>query len=336
MQLARFPRVSLAHLPTPLERLDRLSEALGGPEIWIKRDDCTGLSTGGNKTRKLEFLIGEAEAAGVDVVLTTGAVQSNHARQTAASAAKRGLACHLVLNNQNRFEEANYLGNGNILLDRLHGATVEIVATPEDAKAAMEAAAGRFRASGRVVYVAPTGGSTPTGALGYVDCAMETLGQANAARVAFDGLIHATGSAGTQAGLIAGLKGMNAGLPVIGISVSTERALQEAKVLDLARKTAALFDYEDAVRDEDVLVDDSYIGKAYGYPTDDGLTAMRMFAELEGLILDPVYTGKAAAGLVDIIRKGRFSKGDRVLFLHTEGQSAIFAYDRAFAPDASR
>lgn len=197
MNLARFPRLRLAHLPTPLEPLERLSAALGGPEIWIKRDDCTGLAGGGNKTRKLEFLIAEAQAASADIVLTQGAIQSNHARQTAAAAARMGMGCHLLLENRTGSQDPNYLHNGNVLLDDLHGATMETRQSGADMNAELETAAERFRAEGKRPYVIPGGGSNPTGALGYVNCAVEIVGQANDRGLSFDLLVHATGSAGT-------------------------------------------------------------------------------------------------------------------------------------------
>lgn len=331
MYLSRFPRVFAAHLPTPLERLDRLSAALGGPEIWIKRDDCTGLSTGGNKTRKLEFLMAEAQAAGADMVVTMGAVQTNHGRQTAAFAARLGLGCHLVLTNPNGSNDANYLRNGNLLLDRLHGATTEIAPADMHPNAALEAAAERFRAEGKTVYVAPVGGSTATGALGYANCAMELLTQVNDLGLTVDRLIHATGSGGTQAGLVAGFRAMSADLPVLGVSVSTPRDAQIEKVRTLTDATVALLGAVGSIRGDDIAVDDGYIGKAYGIPSEGGLEAIRLFAELEGVLLDPVYTGKAAAGMIDHIRKGRFTAGERIVFLHTGGSSALFAYDGAFA-----
>ncbi len=302
MHLARFPRLFVAHLPTPLERLDRLSRELGGPEIWIKRDDCTGLSTGGNKTRKLEFLMAEAEAMGADMVMTQGATQSNHARQTAAFAAKLGMACHILLEDRTGSNDPNYNGNGNVLLDHLHGATTEKRPGGGDMNAEMEAVADRFRAEGRKVYTIPGGGSNPTGALGYVNCAFELVGQANDRGLRIDRIVHATGSAGTQAGLVAGLKAINAGIPLLGFGVR-----------------------------EDVVADTDYVGAGYGIPREDTIAAIRMFAELEGILLDPVYSGKGAAGLIDYCRKGRFAKGERIVFLHTGGAAGLFGYDRVFA-----
>ena len=327
MHLARFPRVFLAHLPTPLERLDRLSAELGGPEIWIKRDDCTGLSTGGNKTRKLEFLMAEAQAMGADTVMTQGATQSNHARQTAAFAAKLGMACHLLLEDRTGSNDANYNGNGNVLLDHLHGATTEKRPAGLDMQAEMEAVAETLRAQGRKVYVIPGGGSNPTGALGYVNCAFELLGQANDRGLVIDHLVTATGSAGTQAGLIVGLKATNAGIPLLGFGVRAPKARQEENVFALAQKTAAKLGCPDVVQRADVVADTDYVGAGYGIPREDTLEAIRMFAELEGILIDPVYSGKAAAGLIDYCRKGRFTRGQRIVFLHTGGSAGLFGYD---------
>ncbi|AWB47168.1 D-cysteine desulfhydrase [Gemmobacter aquarius] len=333
MHLARFPRVHLAHLPTPLERLDRLTAELGGPEIWIKRDDCTGLSTGGNKTRKLEFLMAEAMAQGADTVMTQGATQSNHARQTAAFAAKLGLACHILLEDRTGSNDANYNGNGNVLLDHLHGATTSKRAGGMDMQAEMEAVAERLRGEGRKVYLIPGGGSNATGALGYVNCAFELVGQANDRSLLIDHIVTATGSAGTQAGLITGLKAINAGIPLTGIGVRAPKEKQEENVFALARKTAEKLGCPDVVSRADVVADCSYVGQGYGIPRDDTLEAIRMFAQLEGILLDPVYSGKGAAGLIDYCRNGRFKKGERVVFLHTGGSAALFGYVASFAQD---
>ena len=333
MHLARFPRVRLAHLPTPLEFLPRLSSALGGPEIWIKRDDCTGLSTGGNKTRKLEFLMAEAQAQGADLVMTQGATQSNHARQTAAFAARLGMACHILLEDRTGSRDPNYNWNGNVFLDHLHGATTERHPGGGDMNAIMETVADRFRAQGRRVYTIPGGGSNPTGALGYANCALELVNQANEQGVAIDHLVHATGSAGTQAGLVTGLRAINAGIPLLGIGVRAPKAKQEENVFALARATAAKLGCPDVVRREDVVANTDYVGEGYGIPTPAGLEAIELFARLEGILLDPVYSGKGAAGLIDLVRKGRFRKDERLVFLHTGGSVALFGYTGAFAYD---
>lgn len=328
MHLSRFPRIRLAHLPTPLEPLPRLSAELGGPEIWIKRDDCTGLSTGGNKTRKLEFLMGEALEAGADTVVTHGAIQSNHARQTAAAAARLGLACHLLLEDRTGMRDEDYVRNGNVLLDRLHGATVEWRGPGLDMNAELEALAERLRAGGRRVYVIPGGGSNPTGALGYVNCAFELVAQANDMGLVVDHVVHATGSAGTQAGLVAGLRAMNAGIPVLGIGVRAPKAEQEERVFELARATAAKLGCAEAVRRGDVVANCDYVGRGYGIPTPGALEAIALFARLEGILLDPVYSAKGAAGLLDLIRRGHFRRGERVVFVHTGGSAALFGYRR--------
>ncbi len=328
MHLARFPRIHAAHLPTSLEPLPRLSKALR-QEIWIKRDDCTGLSTGGNKTRKLEFLMAEAEAMGADLVMTQGATQSNHARQTAAFAAKLGMACHILLEDRTGYTDANYTSNGNVLLDHLHGATTEVHPGGTDMAAEMERVAEAKRAEGRIVYTIPGGGSNPTGALGYVNCALELVAQANESGLAIDRIVHATGSSGTQAGLVAGLSVMNADIPVLGIGTRAPRDKQERMVFDLATRTAEKLGCPGVVRREAVVANTDYVGEGYGLPTPDGLEAIRMFAELEGILLDPVYSAKGAAGLVDLIRKREIGRDERIVFLHTGGAAGLFGYDFA-------
>jgi len=330
MLLAHFPRVFLAHLPTPLEKMDRLSKELGGPEIWIKRDDCTGVSTGGNKTRKLEFVFGEALAADCDTVITQGATQSNHARQTAAFAAKLGLQCHILLEDRTGSNADDYNNSGNVLLDHLHGATTTKFAGGTDMPAEMEAAAERLRAKGQKVATIPGGASNPTGALGYVNCAFELIGQLNDRGMVIDHLVHATGSAGTQAGLITGIKAANAGISLLGIGTRAPKAKQEENVFKLAQLTAEKLGAAGVVKREDVVANTDYVGDGYGIPTESGLEAIAMFAELEGILLDPVYSAKGAAGLIDLIRKGHFKKGERIVFLHTGGSVGLFGYTGSF------
>lgn len=326
MHLSRFPRIRLAHLPTPLEPMPRLSAALGGPELWIKRDDCTGLSTGGNKTRKLEYLMAEAVAAGADVVLTQGATQSNHARQTAAAAARLGMDCHLILEDRTGYNEPNYRRNGNVLLDVLHGATIEYRGTGLDMNAELLAVADGFAANGRTPYAIPGGGSNATGALGYVNCALELLGQMVDRGLAFDHMVTATGSAGTQAGLIVGLKALNAQLPLLGIGVRAAREVQEGNVFRLAQAVEAKIGVAGVVARGDVVANCDYVGPGYGIPAASTLQAIDLFARLEGILLDPVYSGKGAAGLIDLIRKGHFAAGQRVVFLHTGGAIGLTGY----------
>ncbi len=326
MHLSRFPRTRLAHLPTPLEHMPRLSALLGGPEIWIKRDDCTGLSTGGNKTRKLEFLMAEALAQKADIVLTQGATQSNHARQTAAAAAKLGMACHILLEDRTGYNEPNYRMNGNVLLDVLHGASIEHRGPGLDMNAEMMAVAEDFRAKGRNPYTIVGGGSNATGALGYVNCALELLGQMVEGGITFDHMVTATGSAGTHAGLIVGLKALNAQLPLLGIGVRAPKDTQEGNVFKLAQLTEEKLGVQGAVSRADVVANCDYIGKGYGIPADSTLEAIDIFAKTEAILLDPVYSGKGAAGLIDLCRKGHFKKGQRIVFLHTGGAIGLTGY----------
>jgi L-cysteate sulfo-lyase len=306
--------------------MPRLSAELGGPEIWIKRDDCTGMSTGGNKTRKLEWLMAEAQDQGADIVLTQGATQSNHARQTAAFAARMGLDCHILLEDRTKKTDHDYNDSGNVFLDYLHGASVEHCAENPDMNGEMEKVAERFRAQGRKAYTIPGGGSNPTGALGYVNCAMELITQANAIDLKIDHLVHATGSAGTQAGLVAGLKGINAGVPLLGIGVRAPKPKQEENVFNLAVKTCEKLGIAGAVKREDVVANCDYVGEGYGFPADDTIEAIKLLARTEAILLDPVYSGKGMAGLIDLIRKGFFKKGENVVFLHTGGAVGLFGY----------
>ena len=326
MQLSRFPRLRFAHLPTPLERLDRLSRLLDGPTIWIKRDDCTGLGLGGNKTRKLEYLMADALAQGADTVLTVGAVQSNHARQTAAAAARLGLACHLVLEARIGDADQAYSQNGNILIDRLLGARLHEYPAGTNMPDAMAEVADRVRQGGGRPYVIPGGGSNPVGALGYVNFALELLAQATEQGVAFDHLIHATGSSGTQAGILVGLEGLRAGIPVTGITVRRNREDQEQQVATLVEATADHVGIKGAVARSAIVANSDYVGPGYGKPTPGMLAAVRMLAREESILLDPVYSGKAMDGLIDLVRRGRFRRGQNILFVHTGGQATLFAY----------
>ncbi|WP_404818254.1 D-cysteate sulfo-lyase [Roseobacter sinensis] len=330
VRLAQFPRVALGHLPTPLEPMDRLSEVLGGPRLWVKRDDCTGLSSGGNKTRKLEFLMADAQRQGADTIITQGATQSNHARQTSAAAAKLGMACHILLEDRTGSNDANYIMNGNVLLDRLHGATVSKRSGGADMNAEMEQLADRLRQQGRVPYIIPGGGSNPIGALGYVNCARELAEQANALGLRIDALIHATGSSGTQAGLVTGLAAIQSDIHLLGIGVRAPQDKQEAMVYDLAQRTAAHLGTPEEIARRDVRADCSYVGPGYGVPTPGMVAALKLLAQSEGLLFDPVYSGKGLDGLIDLIRKGYFDGMSNVVFLHTGGSAALFGYPDSF------
>ncbi|MFD1509888.1 D-cysteine desulfhydrase [Lacimonas salitolerans] len=330
MHFARFDRVRLAHLPTPLEPMDRLSKALGGPRLWIKRDDCTGVSTGGNKTRKLEFLLGEALAQKADVIITQGATQSNHVRQTAAFCARLGLECHAILEDRTGFDDPDYRLNGNVLLDALHGATIEHVPAGTDMVAACETAAAEFSGKNKTPYIIPGGGSNPTGALGYANCALELVNQANDMGLPISRILHATGSAGTQAGLVAGLRAINAGIPLLGIGVRAPKDKQEANVFALAQATADKLGCPGVVSRDDVVANTDYVGPGYGIPNAATIAAIETFSQLEGLLLDPVYSGKGAAGLIDLVRKGAFADDQNIVFLHTGGSAGLFGYRSFF------
>ena len=334
--LDRFPRVSLAHLPTPLERLERLSEHLGGPEILIKRDDYTGLALGGNKTRKLEFLMAAALEQDADTVITTGGLQSNHVRQTAAAAAKLGLEAELVLTRNVPWEGGDYADGGNVLLDRLLGARLHILPGETDRDAAMEELAGRLEAEGRRPCVIPLGGSTEVGALGYVACARELAAQAETLCGGFDALVLASSSGGTQAGLVAGLAALGHPARVIGIDVDADPGGVRHIVAGIARATLARLAPRSSLAEGAVIVEGGYAGAAYGLPTQAMIEAVALLARLEGILLDPVYSGKAMAGLIGLIGAGRFRPGERVVFLHSGGTPALFAYRSLFEEMAPR
>jgi L-cysteate sulfo-lyase len=331
MKLARFPRVRLTHAPTPLEAMPNLSRLLGGPNLWIKRDDCTGLATGGNKTRKLEYLMGEALEQSADTIITQGATQSNHVRQTAAAAAKLGMACEVLLEDRTGFTHDDYQRSGNVLLDRLLGAPLTHFPAGTDMDAAMAQRAEELRSEGKRPYVIPGGGSNAVGALGYVTCALELVEQANVIGLDIDLLVHATGSTGTQAGLLAGLEGTRAGIPVLGIGVRAPRPAQEEKVYALAQKTADLLGVSGAVARERVVANCDYIGGGYGVPTPGMIEAVNLVARNEGILLDPVYTGKGMAGLIDLVRKGELAEHENIVFLHTGGAVGLFGYLHALA-----
>lgn len=329
LNLDRFPRIGLAHLPTPLEPMERLSQSLGGPRLWVKRDDCTGLATGGNKARKLEFLMADALAQGADTVITQGAVQSNHARQTAAAAAKLGMQCHILLEERLQGAPQAYHASGNVFLDRLLGAELERRPANSDMGAAMLEAADRIRAADSRPYIIPGGGSNRIGALGYVACIRETLEQARQIGLEIHHIVHATGSSGTQAGLVAGMIALGAGIPIHGVSVRFDEKTQRDKVLSLAGEVADEIG-AGPVSTDAVLVYDSYVGPGYGQPTAEMIEAIRTLARTEGLLLDPVYSGKAMAGLLDLVHQGMFGERENVLFLHTGGAAALSAYEWAF------
>lgn len=327
--LEGFPRVPLAHLPTPLERLARLGAALG-TEVWIKRDDCTGLATGGNKTRKLEYLIGDALGRDADAVITYGAIQSNHARQTAAACARVGLECHLILVRSVHWDHPEYETSGNVLLDDLLGAHLHKCAPAEAAKTA-EDLTGELSRAGKTVYVIPAGGSNAIGALGYVQCARELLNQTTALGLRPELLVHATSSGGTQAGLIVGTTELTDDCRVLGINVyDSDHAAIEQRVHNLTEDIRGLSSELSALKFS-VAIDHDHLGDGYGQPTEDTIAGIRQLAELHGIVTDPVYSGKALGALVSLIRDGRIDATGDVVFIHTGGVAVQSVYGAAFA-----
>jgi D-cysteine desulfhydrase len=326
MRLARFPRRRYTPGFTPLERLDHLTEALGGPEIWIKRDDLLGLAAGGNKTRKLEFLVADALAKGADTLVTVGAPQSNHCRLTLAAAVKEGLKCRLVIEERVAGTYAADASGNNFLFDLMGVEKITVVALGTDLGAAMQAEAAEVEAAGRKAYVIPGGGSNPLGALGYVACAEEVMAQSFELGLPIDHMVCASGSAGTHSGLLVGLTMAGSGIPLTGINVRRPRAEQEGNVHKLAVETAALLGVDAPSRDS-VIALDEWVGGGYSIPTDGMVEAVRLLARLEGVLLDPVYTGKAMDGLISLVRRGYFGRDQRVVFLHTGGSPGLFAYE---------
>lgn len=309
-------RVRFAHLPTPIEELPRFSAALGGPRILVKRDDQTGLAFGGNKTRKLEFLIGEARHQGADVLVSAGALQSNHCRQTAAAAAKFGMACVLVLTG-----EEPQRSSANLLLDNLLGAKIVRVQDRNDRDRVLQETAQGLAAEGRKPYLVPYGGSSPTGALAYAFAVAELLEQ----RSDVDWIVFATSSGGTHAGLVLGQRAFGFGGKILGISIDESEQWLRSHVSKLATASSESLGKPSTFVEEDILANDKYCRAGYGVITDAEREAVRMMASTEGLLLDPVYTGRAAAGMIDLVRKDFFGRNETVLFWHTGGQPALFA-----------
>ncbi|MEB8079899.1 D-cysteine desulfhydrase [Klebsiella michiganensis] len=319
--LTLFPRLELIGAPTPLEYLPRLSDYLGR-EIFIKRDDVTPLAMGGNKLRKLEFLAADALREGADTLITAGAIQSNHVRQTAAVAAKLGLHCVALLENPMGTRAENYLTNGNRLLLDLFNTQVEMCDALTDPNAQLEALAIRIEAQGYRPYVIPVGGSNALGALGYVESALEIAQQCEGA-VELSSVVVASGSAGTHAGLAVGLEQLMPNAELIGVTVSRSVADQLPKVAALQQAVANSLELEAKAG---IQLWDEYFAPGYGIPNDEGMAAVKLLAQLEGILLDPVYTGKAMAGLIGGISQKRFKDEGPILFVHTGGAPALFAY----------
>jgi len=321
-------RVPLAHTPTPLEPLARLTEHLGGPAIYIKRDDATGLAFGGNKTRKLEFLMADALERTADTVITVGGVQSNHVRQTVAAAAKLGLKAEAVLWDMVEGRDDEYFASGNVLLDHLMGANVHVIEASVDATGFMENLAETVRGRGGTPYIVPMGGSNPVGALGYVRCAEEITAQG--ADIGLTHVLHASGSAGTQSGLAAGFSALASPLNLVAIAVKPSNGTIQRDVEAIVPGVLDLLGAEAEVPPGHLHVNEDYSGPGYGLPTDAMIEAVTTVARLEGVLLDPVYTGKAMAGLFDLARAGKLGAKDTVVFVHTGGAPGLFAYSSLF------
>jgi D-cysteine desulfhydrase family pyridoxal phosphate-dependent enzyme len=330
MDLSAFPRSRLCRLPTPLEPLDGLAKVLGGPRIFVKRDDMTGLAMGGNKARQLEFYLGEAVDQGADTVITTGAIQSNHACMTAAGASKLGLACHIQLESRVPDKGPEYARTGNALLDRIFGATLHFFPEGEDEKAAdgaIDRIADEVRRNGGRPYTIHLGEDTrPLGALGYVDAAGELLEQAEAAGITIDAVVLASGSGSTHCGLLCGLRAHGSRARVLGICIRRDRAAQQARIAKRLADVGRMIGRPGIAGEDDIWLSDDYFGPGYGQSTPEMLEATVLLARSEGILVDPVYTGKAMAGLIGLVRGDFFGAHENVIFLHTGGVAAMFAY----------
>ena len=325
--IENFKRVNLGHFPTPIEHLKSISDYLGGPQIFIKRDDCTGLATGGNKTRKLEFILADALDKDADLIVTVGAIQSNHARQTAAACAKLGLKCLIILEQRLKDAPEIYMSSGNIFLNKVFGAEMILCPKDRDLENYADEIIKERKANGEIPYFIPVGGSNQFGELGYIECMREIIEKQNN-----DSLTHivlATGSGGTQAGLIAGKMIFQSDIKIIGISIKDSKSYQEEKVYKLALNSLRFVGYKTPLL-EDIIVEDNYVGLGYAIPTEGMKDALGLMATKEGILLDPVYTGKAFDGLVELVKSNYFKSSDRVLFLHTGGSAAIPAFEWAF------
>ena len=325
--LEKFERIKLGHFPTPIEHLKNVSQHLDGPNIFIKRDDCTGLATGGNKTRKLEFLIPDAIKNKAELIVTVGAIQSNHARQTAAACSLKGLKCLVILEQRLKDPPDAYMNSGNVFLDKLLGAKIMLCPKNQDILEYSTKVVEDIKSKGTNVYFIPGGGSNSIGALGYVECFKEILEKNS--KYNFTHIVHATGSSGTQAGLLAGKKYFQSQLQIIGISVRYEKKIQEEKVYNEAKKICEKLKCDVLDRSEVVAYDD-YIGSGYGEPTDGMIEATNLLAKKEAILLDPVYSGKGFAGLIGLINQKKFTKEDNILFIHTGGAVSLSAYEWAF------
>ena len=330
MNLSKFPRNRYSQYPTPIEQASRFYESAIGPNVYIKRDDLLGLTEGGNKTRKLEFLIADAQARGADTIITAGGIQSNHCRLTLAACIKEGLKCILILE-ENEISQFDTQTNGNYLLYQLMGPeSITIVPNGTDVYEEMEKAAVKVRKESRKPYVIPVGGSNIIGITGYAACTEEIVQQSIEQGVHFDYVVCTSGSGGMHAGLIAGFHGLDRDTKVIGINVSREKEIQEENVYELTKETAAHIGVKGTIPRDAITCFDEYVGPGYALPTKEMVAAVKLLASTEAILLDPVYTGKTMAGLIDLIGKGYFKASDNILFIHSGGKPAVYAYSPVF------
>ena len=331
MNFTKFPRRNYLQGSTPIEFMPRLTKALGNDvNLYIKRDDLLPGASGGNKTRKLEFCIADALEKGADTIITCGAVQSNHARLTASWSAKEGLECHLILEERVKGSYKEEASGNNFLFELLGVKTIGVAQGGSDMMAEMEKKAAELKAAGKTPYIIPGGASNAIGAMGYAVCAEETMVQLNEMRLDVDHIIVPSGSAGTHAGMIVGMNGVTGNIPISGVNVSRPKDVQEEIVYKLAVETAQKLSIKGGIAREGIVCFDQYVGPGYSLPTDSMVEAVKLFAGTEAILLDPVYSGKTAAGLIDLVRKGHFPKGSNVLFLHTGGSPALYAYMDTF------
>ncbi|VVM70667.1 D-cysteine desulfhydrase [Pseudomonas fluorescens] len=333
--LSAFPRADLLQGPTPIQRAERLEQLLGlesqGIRLFLKRDDHMLLGGGGNKLRKLEFHLGAAQQEAVDTVITVGGLQSNHARLTAAVCARLGIDCELILTRSVPKADVDYELNGNVLLDQLFGATLEVLAAGTDSLARAEARAAQLRESGRKVMVIPMGGSTPLGSLGYARCAAEIAQQESGLGLIFNQVVVPNGSAGTHAGLAAGFELLERGTSIVkAYSVLSDRDSSAARTRTLTQDTLTLLGSNAIVQAHEIVIDGSQLGAGYGLPTQAMQDAVRLMARAEGLLIDPVYSGKAFAGLLADLQQRRFREGANLLFVMTGGTPGLYAYRETF------
>lgn len=333
MNLAQFPRCRYTEGFTPLEHLPRFSKRTEGPNVYIKRDDLLGLTSGGNKTRKLEFLVADALKQGADTLITCGAVQSNHCRLTLAAAVKEGLKCRLVLEERVPNSYSLKSSGNNFLFNLLGAEKISVVPGGSDMLGEMQKVADDVTREGGKPYIIPGGGSNEIGSIGYVSCAQEILSQTFERGINIDYVVCASGSGGTHAGLVTGLYGNNSNIPVIGINVSRAKEVQEELIHNLVVRTAAHIGIEGSIPRDAVTCFEEYVGPGYSLATPEMVEAVKLMATTEGILLDPVYTGKAMAGLIGLIRQGFFRPDENVLFVHTGGSPALYAYTEIILSD---